>query len=50
MLEQQVCPKSLLRVYTGVDKPGGHVKSLDAGPFDAFHLVRVNNSLKEAGE
>jgi hypothetical protein len=44
---------SLLRVYRGVDRPGGHVKSLDAGPLDPFHLVRINNlerALKEAGE
>ena len=25
---------SLLRVYRGVDKPGGHVKSPNAGPLD----------------
>jgi hypothetical protein len=44
---------SLLRVYRGVDKHGGHVKSPDAGPLDRFHLVRINNlerALKEAGE
>ena len=27
---------SLLRVYRGVDRFGGHVKSLDAGPLDPF--------------
>ena len=31
---------SLLRVYRGVDRFGGHVKSLDAGPLDPFYLVR----------
>jgi hypothetical protein len=44
---------SLLRVYRGVDKHGGHVKSPDAGPLDPFHLVRINNlerALKEADE
>ena len=44
---------SLLRVYRGVDRFGGHVKSLDTGPLDPFYLVRINNlerALKEAGE
>jgi hypothetical protein len=42
---------SLLREYRSVDKATRHVKSPDAGPLDAFHIVRINNlerALKEA--